>query len=132
MSAQLDTLVVAENLRRELEGRGVKWPLGGFAPGLYMGRCTECGEVFMVAKGSIRCLPCAVVTVRTHHAELVRMHNDLIAIVASREAVVGVTDPTDWRYPTWCTAARSRLSSLREGIDAIAPQVTVLEGYHFR
>ena len=44
----------------ELQKRGVKFPLGGFAPGLYNGVCRGCVRRFDGAKRSTMCLMCAV------------------------------------------------------------------------
>ena len=52
-----DTVLPTE---AELEKRGVIWPVCGFAPRLYYGRCRKCEEVFMGAKRSVYCLPCAI------------------------------------------------------------------------
>lgn len=41
--------------------REPKWPFFGFAPGKYMGRCSDCGEsCFDMDKRAYRCLPCAM------------------------------------------------------------------------
>lgn len=41
--------------------RKPKWPLAGYAPGGYLGKCTACG-VYMadVDKRAVHCFPCAV------------------------------------------------------------------------
>lgn len=115
-------------LRLELERRGIAWPLGCYAPGHYVGNCTACSETYVGDKRSTTCIRCAAERVIDDHAEFVRMHADLQAIFLKREAEVGVTDPSDWRYPVWCVDARERLRLLQQGIDILAPQVAILEG----
>lgn len=46
----------------ELRGRGVKFPIGGFAPGKYSVPCRSCARRFDGAKGSYQYLPCALTT----------------------------------------------------------------------
>lgn len=41
--------------------RKPNWPLAGYAPGNYLGKCTECGvRMADVDKRAIHCFPCAV------------------------------------------------------------------------
>lgn len=41
--------------------RQPRWPLMGYAPGDYMGRCNNCNEQFFgLDKRAFHCLPCAV------------------------------------------------------------------------
>lgn len=41
--------------------REPKWPLMGYAPGDYMGRCQICQDQFMdMDKRAYHCLPCAI------------------------------------------------------------------------
>ncbi|GGD31333.1 hypothetical protein [Aureimonas glaciei] len=45
-----------------LVSRGVKTPIGGWAPGGYQARCRTCGEMHIGCdKRTLQCLPCAVV-----------------------------------------------------------------------
>jgi hypothetical protein len=49
-------------MTRALEDRGVTWPLNGFAPGSYMGRCRRCERRHMGSdKRSQCCVACAVI-----------------------------------------------------------------------
>lgn len=44
---------------------GIEWPVGGYAPGDYMGRCRTCGETVVgVAKRATQCLRCAVMATK--------------------------------------------------------------------
>lgn len=115
-----------EALRRELEGRGMTWPLGGYAPGQYVGGCKDCGDIYDGDKRSTLCLKCAAWRVVDEHSDFVRMRDDLRTVLSERETEVGITDPHDWRYPTWCTSARERIRLLSRGIDAHAPQVAIM------
>jgi hypothetical protein len=46
-----------------LKSRGIKTPIGGWAPGAYQARCGTCREIHIGCdKRAIRCLPCAVVS----------------------------------------------------------------------
>ena len=41
--------------------RKPKWPLAGYAPGNYMGRCVRCeGRFLGMDKRATNCLPCAI------------------------------------------------------------------------
>jgi len=41
--------------------RDPNWPVGGFAPGGYLGGCQRCGREFMgMDKYAYECFPCAV------------------------------------------------------------------------
>lgn len=40
------------------------WPLCGYAPGGYSGRCHKCGQLFEGDKRSLECLECAVRSAR--------------------------------------------------------------------
>ena len=37
-----------------------KYPIGGYAPGNYFGKCTTCSKEFQGDKGAFQCEPCAV------------------------------------------------------------------------
>lgn len=67
---------ITGDLVDELKQRGVKFPLHGFAPGLYNGPCRSCARRFMGDKGSRICLPCAL-------AKSIAASND---VEAAREA----------------------------------------------
>lgn len=41
----------------------IKYPIGGFAPGLYYKKCESCGNKFMGDKYASQCKPCAINTV---------------------------------------------------------------------
>lgn len=48
-------------LKDPVTHRKPKWPLMGYAPGDYLGRCTVCqGEFLDLDKRAWHCLPCAV------------------------------------------------------------------------
>lgn len=49
------------------------WPLGGYAPGGYMGACPECGREFIAAKRAFQCLECAVAWANQRAADAVRL-----------------------------------------------------------
>lgn len=57
-------------MTKDLEDRGITWPLQGYAPGLYVGSCSVCGHRHMAAKRSWHCLPCAIVSMMTEPAEV--------------------------------------------------------------
>lgn len=43
--------------------RGIKTPIGGWAPGSYQARCATCREIHVGCdKRSTRCLPCSIVS----------------------------------------------------------------------
>lgn len=46
------------------DGEIKPWPLGGYAPGNYSGRCKSCGKDIVAAKHSTSCLECAVVSAK--------------------------------------------------------------------
>lgn len=51
----------AQGWRDGADLEGVKWPLGGYAPGNYMGRCATCKEqVVGIDKRAKQCLRCAI------------------------------------------------------------------------
>ena len=52
-------------MQKEFEARGMSWPLRGFAPGHYFGRCHVCERQHMAAKSAWHCLPCAVIDALT-------------------------------------------------------------------
>lgn len=53
-------LVDNSPLAAALEKRGVVWPVGGYAPGLYVQTCQHWQERHMADKRAMRCLPCAL------------------------------------------------------------------------
>lgn len=76
--------------------REPKWPLMGYAPGKYMGRCAACGEqVIDVDKRATQCLPCAIeaaekaLLVGMGEARLLREQN-----AALRDAIQIVSTPS--------------------------------------
>ena len=36
------------------------YPIGGFSPGNYMGRCVDCKDIFQGDKRAVQCEPCAI------------------------------------------------------------------------
>lgn len=38
----------------------VNYPIGGFAPGHYISKCSLCAEEFIGDKRSVQCEPCAI------------------------------------------------------------------------
>ncbi len=61
MSASVLPFAEVDNsLAGALAERGVAFPMGGFAPGLYVQTCQKCGKRHTAAKRSISCLPCAI------------------------------------------------------------------------
>lgn len=54
-----------------LTHRQPAWPIGGFAPGKYMGKCHKCGvRVVNIDKRAVYCFPCAVEDLSADHAAL--------------------------------------------------------------
>lgn len=71
-------------------GRQNTWPLNGYAPGGYACRCIDCEANFEGDKRAIRCLACAVSTLRAQverqAAELAKAVEALKALRALNEA----------------------------------------------
>jgi hypothetical protein len=40
---------------------GIKYPIGGFAPGEYLCKCHICGKEFTGDKRAVECQPCALI-----------------------------------------------------------------------
>lgn len=67
--------------------RTPKWPLLGYAPGDYMGRCKDCnGRFFNMDKRAWQCLPCAVEATGK-------------ALVAERERCARIAEGIETEWP---------------------------------
>lgn len=56
-----------------------------------------------------------------------RMTADLVLTIQAAQDAAGCQDPTDYRYPTFCKAARVRLSALHRTLDDIAKKIDEAE-----
>lgn len=53
----------------------IKYPIGGFAPGNYSGRCVNCKEEFIGDKRVVQCEPCAINAVNKSNTQaLAKLH----------------------------------------------------------
>ncbi|MTH61086.1 hypothetical protein [Paracoccus litorisediminis] len=59
------------------------WPMAGFAPGDYYGRCVHCIQEFVGAKHSTACLSCAVKVKNRQTEEIVKMKQEVTAARAN-------------------------------------------------
>lgn len=53
----------------------INYPIGGFAPGMYMCKCTNCKDDFFGDKRSVQCEPCAINLVNESNSKaLLELH----------------------------------------------------------
>lgn len=53
----------------------IEYPIGGFAPGDYFGKCTNCKEEFTGDKRAVQCEPCAINAVNNSNTQaLTELH----------------------------------------------------------
>lgn len=92
------------------------WPLCGYAPGNYMGRCRDCGaEWWDGDKRASQCLQCAVRTANRLIAEGQRLQQ---AAQLFREYVIRNTEGLSHHHPIWVMLAELLPSAdIRSGAD---------------
>lgn len=73
-----------------LEKRGVKWPLGAFAPGNYIAKCLRCGDQFIGDKRATSCLECAIVS------SLVTPVSAEYVVKRLRQSLIDATGADEW------------------------------------
>ncbi|MEX0597433.1 MAG: hypothetical protein WD512_13140 [Candidatus Paceibacterota bacterium] len=61
----------------------IKYPIGGFAPGNYLGKCSTCKEDFMGDKRARQCEPCAINTVNKSNTRALTDLNKLITTLGN-------------------------------------------------
>jgi hypothetical protein len=71
------------------------WPLAGYAPGNYLGRCVRCDGRFVdMDKRAVHCLPCAIdaanETMERYRAEL----HDLTVQNETLRAAIAIVSPS--------------------------------------
>lgn len=47
----------------------IEYPIGGYAPGNYVGTCTACKEEFIGDKRAVQCEPCAINMVNKYYGK---------------------------------------------------------------
>lgn len=53
----------------------IKYPVGGFAPGMYMCKCSNCSDEFFGDKRAVQCEPCAINAVNESNSKaLLELH----------------------------------------------------------
>jgi len=69
----------------------IKYPIGGFAPGNYSGKCANCKEEFIGDKRAVQCEPCAINAVNKSNtlsmAELHKLKTALQKIKFSNDTI---------------------------------------------
>ena len=69
----------------------IEYPIGGFAPGHYYGKCANCKEYFTGDKRAVQCEPCAINAVKRNNdlamAELHKLKTALQKIKFSNDTI---------------------------------------------
>lgn len=87
------------------EVKPVAWPLGSYAPGNYMCRCT-CGKTFEGDKRAICCLDCAAIAIKatvealTAHLDALKEENE-VAYREARGLAVAMHRSYYWEVTQW-------------------------------
>lgn len=76
--------------------RDPKWPVGGYAPGGYMGRCLRCeGQFLNMDKRANLCFPCAVEAIQTACEEYRVKLRDVTAERDTLAAAIRIARPLE-------------------------------------
>lgn len=74
--------------------RKPKWPLAGYAPGGYLGKCTVCGvHMADVDKRAVHCFPCAVETAQSVMSKQAAMVRELQEQIDKLKSVIQIVQP---------------------------------------
>lgn len=60
----------------------IKYPIGGFAPGMYMCKCSNCGDEFFGDKRAVQCEPCAINAVNESNSKALLELNRLKSAIS--------------------------------------------------
>lgn len=72
------------------------YPVGGYAEGHYISKCTSCGEDFKGDKRAYQCEPCGINTLNKSHKlaleEIQKLKNTLRKITVNNDILKGIIE----------------------------------------